>query len=97
MKTAGNTVAVTDPVARRWQRPCRGVIVLHNGPLTSRQQAWVALLTSARGAALGGLTALYFDDFEGFGRSSIEMYDVVLPYGPTRPRSAIVQPHWSTS
>ena len=27
----------------RWQRPCRGIIVAHSGPLTERQRLWVMM------------------------------------------------------
>jgi len=51
----------------RWQRPCRGVIVTHNGPLTERQRLRTALLWAGPGAVLGGLTAAWLDGFTGFG------------------------------
>src|SRR5680860_536692 len=47
--------------AQRWQRPHRGVIVLHNGPLTERQRIWVALTAAQPGSVLGGVTALTVD------------------------------------
>lgn len=50
----------------RWQRPCRGVIVAHSGPLTEAQRLWVALMWAGRGAVLAGLTAARLDGFEGF-------------------------------
>jgi hypothetical protein len=49
--------------AERWRRPTRGVIVLHNGPLTPTQQRWVAILRCPPGTVLGGLTALAYDGF----------------------------------
>lgn len=42
--------------ARRWRRYGR-VVVTHNGPLTSEQVTWVALLRSPRGAVLAAETA----------------------------------------
>lgn len=80
--------------SRRWQRPCRGVVIMHNGPLSASQQAWVALLSAAPGSALGGLTALAFDNFEGFPRQG-DKHDVVVPHGASRPKSSLVRPHWS--
>ncbi len=50
----------------RWQRPGRGIIVAHSGPITLRQQLWVALLWAGPGAALAGLTAAALDGLEGF-------------------------------
>lgn len=51
--------------ARRWQAHGRQVVVLHNGPLTSRQQRWVAVLARHRGA-LAGLTAAQELGLAGF-------------------------------
>lgn len=80
---------------RRWQRPVRGVLVLHNGPLTSSQQAWCAVLSCQEGSALGGLTALTIDGFTGFLPRTTK-HQVVLPEGASRPSNRLVQPHWST-
>jgi len=35
--------------SRRWQRPARGVVWLHNGPITESQRHWVALLVCPPG------------------------------------------------
>jgi hypothetical protein len=78
--------------ARRWQCPRRGVVVLHNGPLTAGQRARVALLGCPPGSALAGLTALEFDGLEGFGHPTPF---VVMPEGRRRPRYNDVMPHWS--
>ena len=64
---------------------------MHNGPLTDVQRCWVVLLSCAPGSALGGLSALCFDGFEGF---SPERTQVVLPEGADRPRHAAVESHW---
>ena len=57
----------------RWQRPCRGIIVAHSGPLTERQRLWVAVLWAGPGGALAGLTAAALDGLEGFpGRQGSE-------------------------
>ncbi|HLR85822.1 MAG TPA: hypothetical protein VK059_12780 [Nocardioidaceae bacterium] len=77
----------------RWRRPCRGVVVMHNGDLSGRQRAWVALFSATPRAALGGRSALEFDGFEGFAEKSIT---VVLPAGATRPAYADVEPRFST-
>lgn len=50
----------------RWQRPCKGVIVAHSGPLTDRQAMRVALLRAGPAAVLAGLTAARLDGFAGF-------------------------------
>lgn len=78
--------------AERWQRPRRGIVVLHNGPMTSSQREWVALLGSPPGSALGGLTALHHDGLEGFSR---ELPLVVMPEGHRRPAYDGLLPRWS--
>lgn len=52
----------------RWARPCRGVLVAHNGPLTRTQRAWVAALYAGRGrpAPLAGLSALVAHGLRGY-------------------------------
>jgi len=79
--------------ARRWQRPVRGVIVTHNGPLTPEQRREAALSRSAPGAVLGGLTALEVDGFTGFDEDRVQ---VVLPMGSRRPAESWISPHWSS-
>ncbi len=80
--------------AGRWHRPARGVIVLHNGPLSSAQQQWVALLACARGSVLGGITALRCDGFTGL-HSEDELPRVVQPMGARVASYAGVEVHWS--
>jgi hypothetical protein len=67
---------------RRWQRPARGVVVTHNGPLTEDERLWVALLGAPAGSALAGLTAARLDRFEGFEPGTI---DVLVPCGSRKP------------
>lgn len=50
----------------RWQRPCRGVIVTHSGPITDAQVLRIALERCGPQAALAGLTAAKIDGFTGF-------------------------------
>ena len=50
----------------RWQRPCRGVLITHSGPVTDRQVLWVAVLAAGSGAVLGGLAAARLDGLTGF-------------------------------
>ena len=78
--------------ARRWQRPVRGIVVLHNGPVSDSQRRWVALLASSPGSALAGITALAVDGFEGFAPGRPR---VVQPMGARRPSHVDVTPHWS--
>ncbi|MDO9379291.1 MAG: hypothetical protein Q7T56_10625 [Nocardioidaceae bacterium] len=79
---------------RRWRSPARGVVVTHNGPLTEQQRTWVALLASARGSVVGGITALRQDGFTGFA-TRVEVPRVVQPMGARRPSFGDVQVHWS--
>ena len=51
--------------ARRWQRRGREVVVLHNGPLTARQERWVAVLAQHQGG-LAGVTAAQEFGLVGF-------------------------------
>lgn len=51
----------------RWQKPSRGVVVAHSGPLTDRQILRAALLRAGPRAALAGLTAARLDGLTGFG------------------------------
>lgn len=76
----------------QWQRPARGVIVTHNGPLTPDQRERVALAASPSGSALGGLTAAARLGLKGFEPRAVH---VVLPAGAKRPSVEAVV-HWST-
>ena len=75
-----------------WQRPVRGVVVTHNGPLTPAQQEEVLLAATPRGAALGGLTALRHDGFRRFGADRPQL---VLPAGARVPHELEADVHWS--
>lgn len=66
----------------RWQRPRRGVIVAHSGPLDAEQRLWVDLLSAGRGAVLAGLTAATLDGLRGFEPT---VTYVLVPHG-RRPR-----------
>ncbi len=50
----------------RWQQPCHGIVVAHSGPMTQKQQLWMALLWAGEGAVLAGLTAARLDGLDGF-------------------------------
>lgn len=78
----------------RWQSPCRGVVVSHNGKLSKDELDLVALNLCAPGSALGGMTSLRYDGFTGLDQP--EAY-VVLPEGADRPRQREgIITHWST-
>jgi very-short-patch-repair endonuclease len=49
----------------RWQRPTRGVVVAHSGPLTRPQRVWIGLLAAGAGAVCAGLTAAMLDGLRG--------------------------------
>lgn len=75
-----------------WQQPMRGVVVTHNGPLTSDQleRAWLAASPSR--SALAGLTAARRWGFKGFDPPCIS---IVLPEGARCPKGDL-EWHWST-
>lgn len=56
--------------ARRWQAPTSTVYVLHNGPLTQRQQWWVAALAVG---PLAGRTALAAWGITGWSSEAVEV------------------------
>lgn len=68
--------------ARRWQRPVPRVVVMHNGPLTSMQHRWVAVLAGPPGALLGGLTAATDGGLKGFEPTELT---VVIPNSARMP------------
>lgn len=75
----------------RWQRPCRGVVVLHNATLTQAERDLVALLSSRRGSALSGPSALRLDGFDvRDGR-----HHVSLPAGAKPPSWEDATAHYS--
>jgi hypothetical protein len=78
---------------KRWQRPVRGIVVRHNGPLDRVDDDLVALLSCAPGAALAGVSALRYDGLTGFEADSI---DIVSPEGARRLDRPGVTHHWST-
>jgi len=71
----------------RWQKPSRGVVVAHSGPLTDRQVLRAALLRAGPKATLAGLTAARLDGFTGFG-DKVSVMDgpihLLLPSGYKR-------------
>jgi hypothetical protein len=61
-----------------WQRPQRGTMVTHSGPLSRRQQIWAAVIAGGKRAVIGGLTAAELEGFRGFQRPVI---DLLIPAG----------------
>lgn len=78
--------------AQRWQRPSRGVLVLHNGPLTPSQLRWAALAGSPEGSALSGPTAAALDRMRGLPVLPVH---VTIPRGHTAP-AVDAEVHWSS-
>jgi len=91
--TFGRARIRTELARGAWQRPERGVIVTHNGPLSPPEIVHVALAMCAPLSAIGGITALGLD---GFRPVAAGRPHVVLPEGARRPNSPRVITHWST-
>ncbi len=75
----------------RWQRPCRGVIVLHNAPLTEVERDAVALASASPRSALAGPAALRHDGFDAKRDGTF----LVLPTGARPPSWGEAVVHWS--
>lgn len=75
----------------RWQRPCRGVVVLHNGPLSESERDAVALASGSPLGALAGPTALRYDGFSANRPGTF----VVVPAGARTPSWTGATVHWS--
>lgn len=89
----GRNVTIKSLRRQLWQRPVRGVVVTHNGPIDAETWEYITLAASQSGAALGGLTALAHDGFRGFAAPARQL---VLPDGARRPPVPNVEAHWST-
>jgi len=76
-------------VARgRWQRPLKGVVVLHPVALTPDEQLWCALIAHGPQAAAAGLTAATLDGFKasrGISGANPDNRHLLVPRG-RRPR-----------
>lgn len=59
--------------AGRWRRLSRGVIALHNGPLTTEQVTWFAVLDGGDDCVLAGLTALHDYGLQGFPMPRLQL------------------------
>ena len=89
-------------VSGRWQKPCRGIVVAHSGPITERQRLWIALLAAGREAVLAGLTAAKLDSFKRFADSDEADGPIylLLPAGQPiqrKPPGPPVVVHYSTA
>lgn len=74
--------------SRRWQTDADGlVVVLHNGPLTRRQQEAVAVLAGGRLGALAARTAATRVGLSGW---EAELVEVLVPRGTTYPTLKLV-------
>ncbi len=58
---------------RRWQRPYRGVVVAHSGPLSDAQRVWAGLLSVPGPALLGGRTAAALCGLRGYDRPAVHV------------------------
>lgn len=91
-----NRIFGTYTVRRRvetmmWQRPCRGVVVLHNAALTPPEGDLVALHSSRTGSVLSGPTALRHDGLD----ARDERHHVTLPAGAKPPSWDHATAHYS--
>lgn len=68
--------------AGRWTARGPLILVMHNGPLTMRQQVWAAVLNAGPRAALCGRTAAALHGLEGWDDGRIH---VVVPRGERPP------------
>ncbi|MGC9670400.1 hypothetical protein ACNTMW_28135 [Planosporangium sp. 12N6] len=91
--------ALRNRLARgNWQRPHRGVVVAHNGPLTRSQRIWVAVLAAGPAAVCAGLTAATLDGLRGFAPARIHLLipadrRVVQATGVTVHRTDVLPDH----
>jgi hypothetical protein len=72
----------------RWQRPVRGAIVRHSGPLSHGDRLWCELLARSPRAALAGLTAAALDGLKNFETKTVFL---LVPRGSsTRSQDGVV-------
>ena len=77
--------------ARRWRAVGNNAVVLHNGPLTTRQRYWVAVLCNP-GGALAGVSAARE---QGLGWRDNGNIHITLPHGARRHQLPGVRIHVS--
>ncbi|MEQ7124967.1 hypothetical protein ABN034_10635 [Actinopolymorpha sp. B11F2] len=63
----------SEVTARRWAAYGHRAVVLHRGPLTTRQRRWVAVLNAGATATLAGLTAAEELGLRGFETETIHV------------------------
>ncbi len=68
--------------ARRWAAPLPHVVVHANGPLSTEQKMWTALLAAPPGVLLHGLSSAVVDGLRGFTPDGLTL---VLPGGSCNP------------
>ena len=79
ISTAAAIAAIGESAVRwrlhrgRWQRPCRGVLVTHSGPISDAEKLCIAVLAAGRSAVLGGSTAAQLDGLTGFEDPAIHL------------------------
>jgi len=72
----------------RWQRPVRGVVVRHSGPLSHGDRLWCELLARSPRAAVAGLSAAALDGLKNFDTKTVFL---LVPRGSsTRSRDGVV-------
>jgi hypothetical protein len=67
----------------RWQRPAKGVVVAHSGPLSPDEHLTCELLVQAPGAALAGLTAAHLDGLKNFATDQTDQTFVTIAASST--------------
>ena len=67
----------------RWQRPAKGVVVRHSGPLTDEERLAAELFVQVDQAVVAGLTAATLDGLRNFAPTTT---DILIPEGSTARR-----------
>jgi hypothetical protein len=83
--------------SERWQRTTRGVLLTHNGPPTSDQALYAALLACPPESAISGPTAALLDGYR-LGDPHIPpvtAIHITMPAGFRTPHGIGAQIHWS--
>ena len=76
----GESALRTQLRAGRWRTLGARVVVMHNGPLTRRQEEWAALLAAGPGAGLAGRTSLALAGLRDWDDPAVH---VLVPRGRT--------------
>ncbi|MEO8107563.1 MAG: hypothetical protein ABI720_09605 [Actinomycetes bacterium] len=78
----------------RWQRPARGVVVRHSGPLSPNEHLWCELLVQSSRAVVAGVTAASLDGLTRFDTPTVFL---LVPHGSSIRRRPGVVVHSSTA